>query len=165
MKAQCESMLAPTASNWKELLRTAERTSSHRLLVEVKAYLRDHLNLVVDTGDGAPDTARPQTDKSNPLASLGLEYPGLLNQLVEQRSVFHPLPPSALLISRVESNTRKREEISNKFPWIALTMAMFAIIGYHFSIGVVGFGPYIPIVNGLGLLGCLYYGVTRIRND
>ena len=55
-------MLAPTASNWADLLFVASRVNSKKLLVDVRSFLRDHFD---DVSDEATGEVKGRGDESN----------------------------------------------------------------------------------------------------
>lgn len=77
LKRLCESMLIPSHDNWIDLLRAATLFNSPQLEVDVLAFLRDNVEVIMKVKD----------------LGLSEEFPGLLAQVMDIRRASYPLPP------------------------------------------------------------------------
>eukprot|EP01041_Mallomonas_annulata_P005173 gene5173-10344_t len=172
MRLLCESLIAPSSSNWHILLEVANQLSCMRLLVEVEAFLRDNPRILMepapapmaeaDEGEENEDKDPDVIDELSGLQWLRAEFPDVVVSLLDQRQRLHPAPPSHLLTSRVLTNTRTEDAKATAVPWRSIVMVLVAACAYQIFLRVVSFGPLVPVINLGGLIALVYYFFLRM---
>jgi hypothetical protein len=233
MKLQSEHMLAPSRTNWLDLLRASELLGSAHLRVQVRSYLRDNTAILVavfgqaaidaatssrggkvvaEEGEAAgPSTAAgssqstlsgslassvagsadrdrdtnastagrdtatkadgsvsklsaasPSPSERSGLADFRLEFPGLLEQILDSQAALQPAPPSEILVDHIHSNTETALKAASEgptFPWWALALAVGCGFLYTRLHTLVRLGYLIPVINVTSLLAFIYWGM------
>jgi hypothetical protein len=101
--------------------------------------------------------------KPNPnlISLLSIEYPSLLEKLLEQRRLNYPVPPSQTFITYISEMTVKRKETtetaSQTFPLWALILAVGTGFAYQYIAQIIAYGAIIPIFNVLFVIFILLY--------
>lgn len=140
MKALVVDMLVPTASNWLDLLRAADLLHLPTLRTAVATFLRDHASLL----DGYLDE---MTD-----------FPGFLDDVLLSRAIYHPPPPSELLLKQI-ATAKEAGEKTAPFPVYALLGMVGCYLAYQQLGKIVNLGVMIPVINYVATGAFLVYVV------
>ena len=158
MRVLCESMLVPSASNWLDLLHVSDMINSTPLRLQVEGFLRDNFSVLQ-----AEETEVHAGQSITQL--LGIEYPGLLERVLDQRREVYPLPPSQVFIRKVADDVVKKAEVTLApvFPIWALVLGVVACILYMKVQAIVSIGWVVPAINTAFISSAIIYGVLTLR--
>jgi hypothetical protein len=148
LKILCENMLAPSSSNWLDLLRAADLLNTPSLRINTIAYLRDHFSAM-----GINQA------NSQQIQELKEEFPDLFENLLISRAEFFPLPPSQLIVTRVaKSQENSMKAKRERFPFMSLATLAVCLYIYQHVTTIIALGPLVPLINVVGFVLVLVIG-------
>lgn len=154
MAALVIQMLAPTSSNWLDLLRAADLLRLPALRARVVSFLENHFSSLLIAEKTEESDAEQEKELVEDFRS---EFPDLYDQLLLHH-FRQPAPPSDLLLHQVkESEMRASEATKPGLPIWALVGVLVSILLFQQLGNVVAFGWMVPIINFVALVAFVYY--------
>jgi hypothetical protein len=140
---------------------------SVRLRAEVEGFVRDNLSAL--KGEGVVVGAPIGPTSTSPLfEAVKVEFPDLISHVMMERTRAYPLPPSQALIKQTMNNrdgVQEGKPIEFDFPWQVLVVAVVGWGIFHFTSQDIKLGPFLPVINAVGIVLMLYYGFFRDNED
>eukprot|EP00981_Chlorochromonas_danica_P004558 scaffold912_cov187-Ochromonas_danica.AAC.36 len=156
MAALVLQMLAPTSSNWLDLLRAADLLRLPALRARVVSFLENHFSSLLIAEKTDESDAEEEKELVEDFRS---EFPDLYDQLLLHH-FRQPAPPSDLLLHQVkESEMRASEATKPGLPILALVGILVSVLLFQQLGNVIAFGWMVPITNFVALVAFVYYVV------
>lgn len=91
-------------------------------------------------------------------------FPDIMNKVREQRGR-REIVLAAPIFREPKKKSEEEELLSAnvKFPWSTIGVAAVCVVFYRELIRVVAFGPVVPVVNVLTLVGVAYYVYQQLK--